>query len=161
MTATAEPQRPYSNVGRCYPNPQLSAPFVVVPHLKVIGKLFPPPRGGALSLGSRSPNWALLEKTNFLICPQQRKRRYLSRSGDSQAAESAPKTESGKPLRVNKRPSRQTRTVNKRPRTKKRGKKESKEKFDWLALCKLDREGNSLFSRNRCSFIQEQRSSSN
>ena len=63
------------------------------------------------------------------------------------------KTESGKTLRVNKRPSRQTRTVNKRPRAKKRGKKKSKDKFDGLALCKLVREGNSLFSRNRCSFL--------
>ena len=131
----------------------LRRPSLVVPHLKVIGKLFPPPRGGALSLGSRSPNWALLEKTNFLLCPQQRKRRYLLRSGDSQAAESAPKTESGKPLRVNKRPSRQTRTVNKRPRAEKHGKRKSKDEFDGLALCKLVREGNSLFSRNRCSFL--------
>ena len=153
MTATAEPQRPYSNVGRCYPNPQLSAPFVVVPHLKVIGKLFPPLGGALYRWGVDPPTEALLEETIFLIYPQQRKCRCLSRGGDSQAAKSAPKTESGKTLRVNKRPSRQTRTVNKRPRAKKRGKKKSKDKFDGLALCKLVREGNSLFSRNRCSFL--------
>ena len=90
--------------------------------------------------GVDPPGWPLLREANFLICSQPRKRRHLSRSGDSQAAESAPKTESGKPLRVNTGPSRQTRTVNKGTAPPKAREKGVDVEVRLTALCKLGRE---------------------